>query len=175
MRRLLCVWFRLVRLRLTAADRVAASSSLPDFPRKCAGSPFGDRFLVSGGLILKACALLSSLRYAKRPSGLRVARLDGPCAATLVNGRAIACAPRLAALRLSLTTHLTRKARQAAGVYLARPEGFEPPTTAFGGQYSIQLSYGRMVFKNTVFGLAWVLAIGQSRRCFSVRDFQDSG
>jgi len=39
----------------------ALASSLSGFPRECAGSPFGDHFQLSLGLILNAADVLSSL------------------------------------------------------------------------------------------------------------------
>jgi len=50
----------------------------------------------------------------------RAARRNGVCAATLANGRAIGCAPRLASIALSHTPHLTRKVRQAASSPLSK-------------------------------------------------------
>ena len=44
---------------------------------------------------------------------------------------------------MSLTSHRA-KTRVGGNSQMARPRRFERPTTAFGGRYSIQLSYGRV-------------------------------
>lgn len=52
---------------------------------------------------------------------------------------------------------------------MVRPAGFEPTTPAFGGQYSIQLSYGRM------YGHARCLATGRPRGERSIAEMVRAG
>ena len=80
--------------------------------------------------------LLETARWLFQPCGLR------GCAAPDQNAGAFC---RTAALIFIRNSQNTKRPHEGAFWYLARPERFELPTARFVAEYSIQLSYGRIV------------------------------
>jgi len=90
-------------------------SSLSGFPRECAGSPFWRSFSNHSRIDFEGlCSTFESALCQKAvwPFGLCVWMASAELR-RLSNGRAIACAPRFAAIRLGLTTHLAQWSRKS--------------------------------------------------------------